>query len=174
MRSAKAKSRLGGPIFSGLLLILPIFLGWAATELAAQAKAPAKTAPSKAAAAPAPQAPREVPVVRRRDPFEPLIARDGGRGSDMPQCAGVGKAGLVVATVRLDGVVQSANGMIAVVANPQNRVYFLREGDRLCNGSVERISLEGVTFRERGKDPFGNPLDRVVAKRLYPSAGEQR
>jgi hypothetical protein len=177
MRSVKAMSRLIIPILSGLVLVLPILSGWAAPELAAQAKrpgkAPAKSAPSKAVA-PASQAPREIPVVRRRDPFEPLIARGGGRGADIPECAGVGKAGLVVATVRLDGVVQSANGMIAVVANPQNRVYFLREGDRLCNGAVERISMEGVTFRERGKDPFGNPLDRVVAKRLYPSAGEQR
>jgi hypothetical protein len=177
MRSAKAMDRLLIPILSGLVLVPLILSGWAAPRLAAQAKgpakAPSKTAPSKAAA-PAPQAQREIPVVRRRDPFEPLIARDGGRGQELPQCAGVGKAGLVVATVRLDGVVQSANGMIAVVANAQNRVYFLREGDRLCNGAVERISMEGVTFRERGKDPFGNPLDRVVAKRLYPSAGEQR
>lgn len=111
---------------------------------------------------------------KRRDPFAPLVKSGRGEGKEVPQNLPPGKAGLVVGTIRLDGVVSAPNGMIAVVANPQNRVYFLREGDRLYNGSVERITMEGVSFRERGRDAFGNPLDRVVVKRLYPSAGEQR
>ena len=84
------------------------------------------------------------------------------------------KAGLQVSTLRLDGVVKSTNGMIAVVANPQQRTYFLREGDQLYDGKVEKISMEGVTFHEEGKDAFGKPVERQVNKRLYSSAGEQQ
>lgn len=178
-----------------MALTLALTVGVAA-GVGAQAKPPSKTPPAKAT--PAPQAPAKKPAAaparapaqataaapaeaqapaRKRDPFDPLVAPRGrgpGAGVDIPDNLPPGKAGLVVSTVRLDGVVRSPNGMIAVVANPQNRVYFLREGDRLYNGHVERITMEGVTFRERGKDPFGNPLDRVVTKRVYPSAGEQR
>ena len=130
---------------------------------------------SPEASAQAQEAPQSAPSApgRRRDPFAPLVRREAGE-APAPSCAAAGKAGLVVSAIRLDGVVRTTNGMIAVAASPQNRIYFLREGDRLCNGSVERITLESVSFRERGRDAFNNPLDRVVVKRLYPSAGEQR
>jgi len=85
-----------------------------------------------------------------------------------------GKAGLVIAQIRVDGTVKSQNGMIAVVSNPQQRVYFVREGDRLYDGEVEKISLDGVVFRESTKDAFGKPVEREVTKRLYSSAGEQQ
>ena len=85
-----------------------------------------------------------------------------------------GKAGLVVATVRVDGTVRSPEGMLAVVSNPDQRVYFLREGDRLYDGDVEKIGLDGVTFKENSKDAFGKPVERLVTKRIYPSAGEQQ
>jgi Tfp pilus assembly protein PilP len=118
-------------------------------------RAPAKAqAPAKA---PAAQRPARAPVERpeaapvaRRDPFE-----------------------AVVNSLRVDGIVKGPNGMIAVVSNPQQRVYFLREGDKLYDGSVERITLEAVSFHEVGKDAFGKPIERQVTKRLYPSPGEQ-
>jgi len=111
----------------------------------------------------------------RRDPFAPLIARQPGRGQDTgPSCPGVGKETLVVGTVAINGIVRSQNEVIAVVSSPDQRVYFLRKGEEICNGSVDDITLEGVTFTERGRDAFGRTTDRVVNKRLYPSAGEQR
>ncbi|MGH9790096.1 MAG: hypothetical protein ACRD5W_02700 [Candidatus Acidiferrales bacterium] len=108
----------------------------------------------------------------RRDPFEALVRKGtaGQAGSSRIRPAGV--AGVDVATMRLDGVVRSASGMIAVISTPQNRVYFVREGERLFDGVVERISLDGMVVRERGQDAFGKPVDRLVTKRLYPSAGE--
>jgi len=63
--------------------------------------------------------------------------------------------------------------MIAVVANPQRGVYFLREGDALFDGRVEHINMDAVTFHEVGKDAFGNPVEREVTKKLNPSSGEQ-
>jgi type IV pilus assembly protein PilP len=109
-------------------------------------------------------------LANRRDPFMPLVneKKETGGGQHLPP----GKAGLVIATVRVDGTVKSPNGMIAVVSNPDQRVYFVREGDRLYDGDVEKISLDGVMFRENSKDAFGQPVERMVTKRIYPSAGE--
>jgi Tfp pilus assembly protein PilP len=111
--------------------------------------------------------------VARRDPFESLIGRKQAQDA-LAKNLPPGKAGLQVGTLRLDGIVKATNGMIAVVANPQQRTYFLREGDQLYDGRVEKISMEGVTFHEEGKDAFGKPVERQVNKRLYSSAGEQR
>jgi len=106
----------------------------------------------------------------RRDPFESLIGRQNKTQAILPP----GKLGLQVSTLRLDGIVRSPNGMIAVVSNPQARTYFLRDGDRLFDGSVEKISMDGVSFHEEGKDAFGKPVEHQVNKRIYSSPGEQQ
>jgi Tfp pilus assembly protein PilP len=109
----------------------------------------------------------------RRDPFDTLLNKaraDNAPPENLPP----GKAGLIVATLRIDGIVQTPTGMIAIVSNPQQRVYFLREGDKLYDGSVDKVTLDGVSFHEFGKDAFGKPLERMVTKRLYPSPGEQQ
>ncbi len=127
------------------------------------------TAPAPKAAVAAPE--KSEPMVSRRDPFEPLVSVAQPNSPDhLPP----GKAGLVIATVRVDGAVKSPNGMIAVVSNPDERVYFVREGDRLYDGDVQKISLDGVTFKENSKDAFGKPVERLVTKRIYASAGEQQ
>ncbi len=153
------------------------------------AKAPAKSA-AKPTAKPTAKRPAKspAPVARtvsekkpaeseqklaRRDPFESLIGRKQAQDA-LAKNLPPGKAGLQVGTLRLDGIVKSVNGMIAVVANPQQRTYFLREGDQLYDGKVEKISMEGVTFHEEAKDAFGKPVEREVNKRLYSSAGEQQ
>ena len=109
----------------------------------------------------------------RRDPFESLVGRQqalAAASKNLPP----GKAGLQVSTLRLDGIVRSSNGMIAMVTNPQARTYFLREGDQLYDGKVEKIAMDGVSFQELGKDAFGKPVEREVNKRIYSSAGEQQ
>ena len=107
----------------------------------------------------------------RRDPFESLVNVQKNKGkANLPP----GIAGLQVSTIRLDGIVKSPNGMIAVVTNPQNRTYFLREGDQLYDGKVDKIAMDSVTFHEEGKDAFGKPVERQVSKRIYSSAGEQQ
>ncbi|HEY6904671.1 MAG TPA: hypothetical protein VI216_10215 [Candidatus Acidoferrales bacterium] len=155
----------------------------AAPAATAKVTQKAKAAPAATAAhvvkARAPIAkPVKVPVaaeresVSKRDPFAPLInqRKNAGAGLHLPP----GKAGLVISTVRVDGAVHSPSGMIAVVSNPENSVYFIHEGDRLYDGDVEKIGLDGVTFRENSKDAFGKPVERMVTKRIYASAGEQQ
>jgi hypothetical protein len=164
----------------------------AATKPAPQAAKPAaKPAGKPAAAKPVAKAPR--PVARkaekpagtgapaaaesevklaRRDPFESLVNRQQKQANQTQAIAG--KPGLVIGTLRLDGIVKAPNGMIAVVSNPQARTYFLREGDHLYDGTVEKISMDGVSFHEEGKDAFGKPMERQVNKRIYSSPGEQQ
>ena len=64
--------------------------------------------------------------------------------------------------------------MIAVVSNPQQRTYFLREGDQLYDGRVDKIAMDGVSFHELGKNAFGKPEERQVNKRIYTTAGEEQ
>lgn len=126
--------------------------------------------PAKAEEAPA-AAPADT-LLAKRDPFVALVndRKDGGGGPVLPP----GKAGLVVATVRVDGAVRSGDELIAVVSNPDKHVYFIREGDQLYDGNVKKIDLNGVTFQENSKDAFGKPVEREVMKRIYASAGEQQ
>lgn len=142
-------------------------------------KTAAAQKPAKKPAAPTRTATDKKPVeqpatdvkVARRDPFESLISRQqnaANAGKNLPP----GKAGLQVSTLRVDGIVKANSGMIAVVTNPQARTYFLREGDKLYDGAVEKISMDGVTFHEEGKDAFGKPVERQVNKRIYSMAGE--
>lgn len=124
------------------------------------------------ATAPTPdQPPANETLVAHRDPFVSMVdTRTGGGGPTLPP----GKAGLVVATVRVDGAVKSGSDLIAVVSNPEQHVYFIRAGDQLYDGTVEKIDLDGVTFHENSKDAFGKPVVREVTKRIYASAGEQQ
>jgi Tfp pilus assembly protein PilP len=104
----------------------------------------------------------------------PLEHPDGeASGQGNPQALAAAPTGLLVNSLRLDGIVRGPNGIVAVVSNPQQRVFFLREGDQLLDGKVERITMEAVAFHEVWKDAFGKPMERQVTKRLYPSAGEQ-
>ncbi len=141
----------------------------------AAAKSPAKPAvkavEKRATPGSAPAAAESEVKLARRDPFESLLGRQLNKSpANLPP----GKLGLQVSTLRLDGIVRAPNGMIAVVSNPQARTYFLREGDRLYDGSVEKISMDGVSFHEEGKDAFGKPVERQVNKRIYSSPGEQQ
>jgi len=162
-------------------------VGGGAKQAAPQAAKPAPKATQKAASTKTPKQPAtptraaggdqkanegaDTAKAARRDPFESLISRQQAAARNAVNLP-PGKAGLQVSTLRVDGIVKSNNGMIAVVTNPQSRTYFLREGDRLYDGAVDKISMDGVTFHEEGKDAFGKPIERQVNKRIYSIAGE--
>ena len=140
-------------------------------KAASSKAATSATAPSSGAdaSAPAPAVKSEA-VTARRDPFQPLVSNTKPSHGPLPP----GKAGLIIGTVHVDGTVKSPSGMMAVVSNEERRVYFIREGDKLYDGDVEKIGLDGVTFKENSKDAFGKPVERMVTKRIYQSAGEQQ
>lgn len=139
----------------------------------AKAASSKKTTPAPSSEAgtndPAPAVKSEA-VTAKRDPFQPLVSDTRPSHGPLPP----GKAGLIIGTVHVDGTVKSPSGMLAVVSNEERRVYFIREGDKLYDGDVEKIGLDGVTFKENSKDAFGKPVERMVTKRIYQSAGEQQ
>jgi|HubBroStandDraft_6_1064221.scaffolds.fasta_scaffold261816_2 hypothetical protein len=144
----------------------------APAKSSAAAKDSATAAPANSANPPA-ERPAEEKAAVRRDPFDTLLTK-ARAGNAPPENLPPGKAGLIVESLRIDGIVHGASGTIAIVSNAQQRVYFLREGDKLYDGSVDKIALDAISFHEIGKDAFGKPLERVVTKRLYPSSGEQQ
>lgn len=140
-----------------------------------QAEAPKPTAAAAVALSPialADQTPALAESGHGRDPFEALIRpSDPNAGhANLPP----GIAGLQVATLRLEGMVKTPDGMVAVVSNPQDSVYFLHDGDHIYDGVVEKIGIDDITFRQQSKDAFGRTIDRDVAKRLYPIAGDEQ
>ena len=148
----------------------------ATSKASVNAPAAAKDSPQATAgnsATPSGEKPAGDKAVVRRDPFDTLLSK-ARAGNAAPDNLPPGKAGLIVDTLRIDGIVHGPNGMIAIVSNAQQRVYFLRDGDKLYDGSVEKIALDAISFQEIGKDAFGKPLERSVTKRLYPSSGEQQ
>jgi Tfp pilus assembly protein PilP len=146
---------------------------------AGPAKTPAQKSGSKAAKPPvekpaAAAALKPEELARKRDPFLPLV-NVKATGPEIALNLPPGKAGLQISTIKIDGTVNGPNGMIAVASNPQKRVYFIREGDHLYDGRVERISMGEVVFQQVAKDAFGKPVERQVSKRIYPtSAGESQ
>jgi hypothetical protein len=111
--------------------------------------------------------PLRQPRAGKRDPFiSPVVSRPSG---PVPGCA-TGKRCLVIDQMVLKGVVQTANGMIAVVANSANKAYFLREKDPVFNGYVLRISAEAVVFKENTVDRIGRTGTREVVKKVSAPA----
>ena len=127
--------------------------------------------PAQKPAAAAPAAPETaLPVAKRRDPFRSLLVRldETPGGVPLPP----GKRGLVIAQVTVNGVVATPTEMIAVVTMAgRNRSYFLREGDELYNGTVGKISEDGVVFKEKTVDAFGKEYEREVVKQLTAGTG---
>jgi Tfp pilus assembly protein PilP len=119
-----------------------------------------------AAAQPAPEVARSK---NKRDPFvSPVVtARAAASG---PACAG-GKRCLMIGSVVIKGIVRGPNGMIAVVATPDKRGYFLRENDPVFNGYVYKITGDSVVFRENTLDNLGRSTQREVVKRIVGATG---
>ncbi len=103
---------------------------------------------------------------QKRDPFLSPIQTH----SNEPINCGSGKRCLVVGETVLQGIVKGPNGMIAVVSNPANKAYFLRENDPVYNGFVVRITPDSVVFREQVSDKMGKKSTREIVKKVSAPA----
>jgi Tfp pilus assembly protein PilP len=101
-----------------------------------------------------------------RDPFvSPIVQKVTASVS----CSG-GKKCLEPSQIVLKGIVSSDNGKIAVVVNPSNKAYFLREKDPVLNGYVVRITPDSIVFRENVSDRLGKVSTRDVVKKVSAPA----
>ena len=103
----------------------------------------------------------------KRDPFLSPISTATGPVLPASNCT-TGKRCLVIDQLVLRGVVSTASGMIAVVANSLNKAYFLRENDPVFNGYVVRITGDSVVFKENLVDRIGRQGTREVVKKVTP------
>jgi hypothetical protein len=111
--------------------------------------------------------PERKPGLGKRDPFVSPISTATGAALPASNCS-AGKRCLVIDQLVLRGVVSTTSGMIAVVANPINKAYFLRENDPVFNGYVVQITGDSVVFKEKTVDHIGRQATREVVKRVTP------
>jgi len=109
--------------------------------------------------------PERKPGLGKRDPFVSPISTASGVVLPASNCAS-GKRCLVIDQLVLRGVVKTATGMIAVVANSINKAYFLHENDPVFNGYVVRITDDSVVFKENTVDRAGRQGTREVVKKV--------
>ena len=112
------------------------------------------------------EAPKQINLSSRRDPFvSPVVNR-----SMMGSGCSVGKRCLSIEQINLKGVVKADSGMIAVVVNSLNKAYFLRENDPVFNGYVVKITGDSIIFKETIQDRLGKAMTREVTKKITTSA----
>ncbi|MCC7242972.1 MAG: pilus assembly protein PilP, partial [Acidobacteria bacterium] len=121
------------------------------TVAAAQAPPPALppavgTAPAPPAA-PTPPANYTYSVDGRRDPFVALIGRGGvQRGSTRPEVRAEGLSGLTAEELVVRGIIESRGAWVAMVSGPSGKVYNVRPGDRLADGTIRAVTAESVVI----------------------------
>ena len=151
---------LFGAILAAILVVSPALSQEAAQSSEEEASSSAETQQENA-----PAASQSSGVRQRRDPFRAIVVKKAE--AEIPAQLPPGKAGLVIGQLQVQGIARSIDGTwIAVVDNNTNRAYFLREGDKLYNGTVSAISPDHVVFMEETTDARGQKSTREVVKRL--------
>lgn len=149
-----------GAILAAILVVSPALSQEAAQSSEEEASSSAETQQENA-----PAASQSSGIRQRRDPFRAIVVKKAE--AEIPAQLPPGKAGLVIGQLQVQGIARSIDGTwIAVVDNNTNRAYFLREGDKLYNGTVSAISPDRVVFMEETTNARGQKSTREVVKRL--------
>jgi Tfp pilus assembly protein PilP len=127
---------------------------------------PAAEAGTPAEAPPKPVVPENYTYepAGRRDPFVTLL----GAGADprLTSRKGEGPTGMTVAEISVRGVLQSRDGLIAMVQGPDNKTYIVHPGDKLLDGAIKSIIPQGLVIEQEVKDPLSVVKQREVRKLL--------
>ena len=150
-----------------IVVMLPA-LAAAQPPTAPGAPAAQATPPAQKPAAPAPPPPPENYSYQpdgRRDPFTSLV---GGPGTDsgIGTRRGEGVAGIAVADLTVRGVMQSRIGMTAMIQGPDKKTYVVHVGDKLADGVIKAVTLQGLVIVQEVNDPLSLVKQREVTKRL--------
>jgi Tfp pilus assembly protein PilP len=129
---------------------------------ATQATPPAQ----KPAPAPPPPENYSYQPAGRRDPFTSLVGGGPGTDSGMGLRRGEGAAGIAVEELTVRGVVQSRNGMTAMIQGPDKKTYVVHVGDKLADGVIKAVTLQGLVIVQEVNDPLSLVKQREVTKRL--------
>ena len=135
---------------------------------AGQTKPPAQP-PAPAPSAQTPPAPPEnysYDPDGRRDPFMNLLGTGAEPriGSARPEGAG----GISVNELSVRGIMRSQGTLIAMIQGPDNRTYVVHPGDKLLDGVIKTVTLQGLVIVQEVNDPLSLVKQREVTKRLRP------
>jgi Tfp pilus assembly protein PilP len=158
--------------FGVIMLVVLASAVTGAQQTSASTKPVNPAAPAPAAAAPAPDATQKPATpdgyaydpAGRRDPFLNLL----GTGTDARPASrkGDGPSGMSVNEISVRGVLQSRNGLIAMVQGPDNKTYIVHQGDKLLDGSIKTITTQGLVIEQEVNDPLSVVKQREVRKLL--------
>ena len=101
----------------------------------------------------------------RRDPFQSLV---GPAPRIQPGQRPPGVPGFLIDEMRLQGVVRTKQGLVAMINGPDNKGYLIRVGDKVLDGEVIRITPSAAVFRQEVNDPTRIERYREVVKDLTP------
>jgi Tfp pilus assembly protein PilP len=133
--------------------------------------------PQPPAAAPVPQAPASTAptppanygytVDGRRDPFVSLVSKSGvqqGKAATETRVEGV--AGLTAEEIVVRGIIDNRGTLAAMVAGASGKVYTVRTGDRLADGTIRTITPQMIIILQQVNDPLSLEKQREVRKFL--------
>ena len=63
-------------------------------------------------------------------------------------------------------MLQSRNGLIAMVQGPDNKTYIVHQGDKLLDGSIKTITAQGLVIEQDVNDPLSVVKQREVRRLL--------
>lgn len=140
---------------------------------AAQTPAPAKPAAPPAVA---PQAPGQTPAQPqaepysykpdgRRDPFVSLLAR-GVEPTPQVRGSSTGIGSLTTLEISVRGLVQISGRYVAMVRSSDGKTYIVHVNDRLSDGVIKEITLQGLVVLQEVNDPLSLVKQREVRKNL--------
>jgi hypothetical protein len=138
-----------------------------ATPVGAQTPPPASTtaAPAAQSAVPAQDVSRYNPA-GRRDPFVSLLRQAGDVRSTSSRPEGL--AGVLIDEVVIKALFRMGTGFIALVQAPDTKVYQLKAGDRLMDGTVKTILGDSVIFLREITNPLSTVKQEEVRKMIRP------
>lgn len=103
----------------------------------------------------------------RRDPFQSLV---GPAPRLQPGQRPPGIPGFLIDELKLQGVVKTKQGLVAMINGPDNKGYLVHVGDKVLDGEVIRITASSIVFRQEVNDPTQIERYREVVKDLIPEA----
>lgn len=136
-------------------------------DAAPPAAAPAITPPpAKKIDLPSPPPNFEYAADGRRDPFISLENRGttGVKRAD-------GVPGLMTNELTVRGIVLTRGQWVAMVSGPDGKIFTVRAGDKVADGTIQTISSNAVVILQEVNDPLS--LEKLREVRKFLRGGEE-
>jgi Tfp pilus assembly protein PilP len=139
----------------------------AAVPAPAPGAATPATPPAKKLDLPSPPPNFEYAADGRRDPFISLENRGSTEGVKRAD----GVPGMMTNELTVRGIVLTRGEWVAMVSGPDSKVFTVRAGDKLADGTIQSISANSVVILQEVNDPLS--LEKLREVRKFLRGGEE-